>query len=96
MCKKWERVRCELCEKEIVVKLNVKEVDGQEERVLNASEIGTHNIRRAAPGMLTRNAEEALVERYVELIITSHAEDCLWRQRGCDGRSSDHVCLPLD
>jgi len=29
--------------------------------------------------------EDALVERYVELIITSHDEDCLWRKRGCDG-----------
>jgi hypothetical protein len=40
ICKGWERVRCELCDVEILVKLNVKEVDGEEQRVLNASEIG--------------------------------------------------------
>lgn len=30
--------------------------------------------------------EPALVDKYAELIITSHAENCLWRARGCDGR----------
>lgn len=40
ICKGWERVRCELCDVEILVKLNVKEMDGEEQKVLNASEIG--------------------------------------------------------
>jgi hypothetical protein len=31
------------------------------------------------------NIEDALVEKYVELIVTSHEENCLWRKRGCDG-----------
>jgi hypothetical protein len=30
-------------------------------------------------------AEDASVDKYVELIVTSHDEDCLWRKRGCDG-----------
>jgi hypothetical protein len=30
--------------------------------------------------------ENALVDKYVELIVTSHDEDCLWRKRGCDGK----------
>ena len=30
--------------------------------------------------------EEALVDKYVELMVTSHQEDCLWRRRGCDGK----------
>jgi hypothetical protein len=38
--KKWERVRCELCNIEILVKLNIKEVDGKEERVLNPWDMG--------------------------------------------------------
>lgn len=37
------------------------------------------------------NKEDALVERYVELIVTSHDEDCLWRKRGCDGK----LCVAL-
>ena len=62
-----ERVRCSLCNVEILVKLNQKEVDGKEEPVYVAA-----------------NIEEALVEKYAGLIVTSHNEDCLWRQRGCD------------
>ncbi|KAH8776453.1 C3HC zinc finger domain-containing protein [Diaporthe sp. PMI_573] len=67
ICQGKERVRCTLCNKELVVKLNRKEVDGKEVPVLVPSEI-----------------EEALVARYVELIVTSHQEECLWRKRGCD------------
>lgn len=67
ICQGKERVRCTLCNKELVVKLNRKEVDGKEVPVLVPSEI-----------------EEALVAKYVDLIITSHQDDCLWRKRGCD------------
>lgn len=66
-CQGKERVRCVLCHKELVVKLNRKEVDGQEVPVLVPSDI-----------------EDALVEKYVEHIVTAHQQDCLWRQRGCD------------
>lgn len=67
ICNGKERVRCTLCNKELVVKLNRKEVDGQEVAVLVPSEI-----------------EDALVQKYLELLVTSHQEDCLWRKRGCD------------
>lgn len=67
VCQGKERVRCTLCNKELVVKLNRKEVDGHEVPVLVASEI-----------------EDALVRKYVELIVTSHQDECLWRKRGCD------------
>lgn len=45
ICKGKETVRCVLCHKELVVKLNRKEVDGKEIPVLVSSEIGT-NIRQ--------------------------------------------------
>lgn len=67
VCQGKERVRCTLCNRELVVKLNRKEIDGQEVPVLVASEI-----------------EDALVHKYVELIVTSHQDECLWRKRGCD------------
>lgn len=41
VCQGKERVRCVLCHKELVVKLNRKEQDGKEITVLVASEIGT-------------------------------------------------------
>ncbi len=67
VCQGKERLRCTLCSKEIVVKLNKKEVDGKEVPVLVSSEI-----------------EDALVDKYVELIVSSHQDDCLWRKKGCD------------
>jgi hypothetical protein len=70
-CHGKERVKCTLCGRELVVKVNRKEVDGQEIAVLIASEIA-----------------ESVVDKYVELIVESHAEDCLWRKKGCDGRRS--------
>lgn len=36
------------------------------------------------PVYVAQNIEDALVDKYVELIVTSHDEDCLWRKRGCD------------
>jgi len=40
VCQKKERVRCFLCDKEILVKLNKKEVDGKEEDVYVAQNMG--------------------------------------------------------
>ncbi|KAF5658200.1 hypothetical protein FHETE_10028 [Fusarium heterosporum] len=67
VCHGKETVRCLLCHRELVVKLNRKIVDGKEVPVLVASEI-----------------EEALIDKYADLIVASHRDDCLWRKRGCD------------
>ncbi|KAH7151682.1 C3HC zinc finger-like-domain-containing protein [Dactylonectria estremocensis] len=67
VCHGKETVRCLLCHRELVVKLNRKLVDGKEIPVLVASEI-----------------EDALVDKYADLIVTSHKDECLWRKRGCD------------
>ena len=32
-------------------------------------------------------AQQQLVEKYAEMIITSHDAGCLWRRKGCDGMS---------
>lgn len=42
VCQKFERVRCSLCNVEILVKLNRKEVDGKEEPVYLAQNIGMY------------------------------------------------------
>ncbi|KAG9239147.1 C3HC zinc finger-like-domain-containing protein [Amylocarpus encephaloides] len=67
VCQKSERVRCCLCNVEIVVKVNVKELEGEEK-----------------PVYVEDHIEATLVDRYAEMIVASHDEDCLWRQRGCD------------
>ncbi|KAI9151976.1 zinc finger domain-containing protein [Paramyrothecium foliicola] len=74
ICQGKERVGCVLCRKELVVKLNRKELDGKEVPVLVSSEI-----------------ESALVDKYSQLIIDSHREDCLWRRQGCDASTKATV-----
>ncbi|EAQ85239.1 hypothetical protein CHGG_09253 [Chaetomium globosum CBS 148.51] len=76
-CQGKERVKCTLCGRELVVKVNRKEVDGKEVAVLIASEVA-----------------ESVVDAYAALIVESHAEDCLWRKRGCDGEEREEVPLP--
>lgn len=34
------------------------------------------------------SAQKELVEKYSEMIVTKHADGCLWRRRGCDGKIS--------
>ncbi|TPX13750.1 uncharacterized protein E0L32_005953 [Thyridium curvatum] len=71
VCQGKERLRCTLCSKEVVVKLTRKDADGKEASVLSSS---------SSPS----EVEEALVDRYVEMMVSSHQEDCLWRKKGCD------------
>jgi hypothetical protein len=68
VCRGKETVQCTLCHKELVVKMNKKEVDGKETSVLVGSEL-----------------EQALAQKFAELIVEAHQDDCLWRKRGCDG-----------
>ncbi|KAH6609905.1 hypothetical protein Trco_003251 [Trichoderma cornu-damae] len=38
----------------------------------------------AADAVASAEVEAALVDKYVELIVSSHQSDCLWKRRGCD------------
>lgn len=76
-CVGKERVKCVGgCGKEVVVKLeNEWNVDGEP-----PDEASTEDDQG-----WRKDAEEQLVERYVELITSGHEGGCLWRRRGCDG-----------
>ncbi|XXG96135.1 hypothetical protein Hte_002414 [Hypoxylon texense] len=39
---------------------------------------------KAVPVLAGSDIEEALVKRFILLIVDAHQEDCLWRKRGCD------------
>ena len=45
------------------------------------------------PVLVASEIEEKLADKYVEMIETSHQDDCLWRKRGCDGASSHLFCF---
>ncbi|KAK0384762.1 hypothetical protein NLU13_7240 [Sarocladium strictum] len=69
LCQSKETVRCVLCSKELVLKL------ARTNKVPNEDEGGDDE---------TVSSTEALVDKYAELVVSSHQEDCLWRKRGCD------------
>jgi hypothetical protein len=75
LCQSKETVRCVLCSKELVIKLA---------RTSKPAEEG-QDVDEAA------SSSEALVDKYAELVVSSHQEDCLWRKRGCDGKFSAFI-----
>jgi hypothetical protein len=75
-CDTWNTVACKGgCEKRVAVKLRPKRKDA------NGREIETSED-------LTLEVDDALVQRYAELVVDGHSEDCLWRKRGCQGTPS--------
>ncbi|RYP11501.1 hypothetical protein DL764_000024 [Monosporascus ibericus] len=69
VCRGKERVRCTLCNRELVVQTNKREVGDNKELV---------------PVPLDSDIQEALVSKFAELMDQAHQEDCLWRKRACD------------
>ncbi|KAI9886091.1 MAG: Protein fmp52, mitochondrial [Watsoniomyces obsoletus] len=75
-CVGKERVGCiGGCGKEVYIKLGASEhhLGGDEGDIADEEE----QARSA------QESEDTLVERYADLIVTGHDEDCLWRKRGC-------------
>ncbi|KAF2749604.1 zf-C3HC-domain-containing protein [Sporormia fimetaria CBS 119925] len=70
-CDAWNTVACKGgCEQRVVVKLYPRRKD-HEGKEIDMSED------------MTEDVDEVLVQRYQELIVYGHYEDCLWRKRGC-------------
>lgn len=79
-CDTWNTVACKGgCEQRVAVRLRPKrkDPDGKE---IDMSED------------LTADLDDGLVEKYQELIVSGHHEDCLWRKRGCQG---GYLCKSL-
>lgn len=72
-CDTWNTVACKGgCEKRTVVRLRPKRKD-KDGKELDMSED------------LTVDIDNALTEKYREIIIEGHDDECLWRKRGCQG-----------
>jgi hypothetical protein len=72
-CDTWNTVACKGgCEKRVAVKLNPKRKDANGKPIEMSEDLAV-------------DVDEKLVDRYRELIERGHAEDCLWRKRGCQG-----------
>ncbi|CAO2655656.1 Nn.00g044590.m01.CDS01 [Neocucurbitaria sp. VM-36] len=70
-CDTWNTVACKGgCEKRVAVKLRPRRKDPNGKDIEMSEDLAV-------------DVEDALVERYRELIVTGHSEDCLWKKRGC-------------
>ena len=71
-----DTVACSGCGKQVVMKLELDEPiireNGQEDVATDEEE-------------WRKKAQDQLVEKYAEMIVTEHGTNCLWRRRGCDG-----------
>jgi hypothetical protein len=73
-CDAWNTVACKGgCEKRVAVKLYPKRKDAAGKAIEMSEDMAV-------------DVDEKLVERFKALIETGHAEDCLWRKRGCPGQ----------
>lgn len=73
-CDAWNTVACKGgCEKRVAVKLRPKRKDSSGKAIEMSED-------------LSADVDEKLVGRFRELIGKGHAEDCLWRKRGCQGK----------
>ncbi|KAH7397032.1 C3HC zinc finger-like-domain-containing protein [Phaeosphaeria sp. MPI-PUGE-AT-0046c] len=70
-CDTWNTVACKGgCEKRVAVKLYPKRKDATSKTIDMSEDLSV-------------DVDDKLVERYRELIEKGHADDCLWRKRGC-------------
>jgi hypothetical protein len=86
----WNKVACKGgCEQRLVIRLRPKRKD-KEGKDIEASEdlsidIGKSPERSFENTALKRETEHGLIDRYVDMIVTGHGEQCLWRKAGCKG-----------
>ncbi len=85
-----ETVGCGACGKRVVV--DVKERASTDEDVERTEEDIGNGEEYEEEMEWKRQAQTELIRRYEGLVINGHGEDCLWRIKGCDGKSSVRVC----
>jgi hypothetical protein len=74
MCDTWNTVACKGgCEQRVVVKLRPRRKDASGKEMEMTEDLGV-------------DIDEGLVEKYYELVLEGHHEDCLWKKAGCKGR----------
>ncbi|KAK7744394.1 hypothetical protein SLS62_010184 [Diatrype stigma] len=85
VCQGKERVRCTLCNKELVVQTSARREAGGKEDGVSVTVSVT----------VDAGIQEAVVNKFAELIVEAHSEDCLWRKRACDGKPTSNSHLPI-
>ena len=93
-CVGKERVGCVGgCGKEVVITLESVREETQDTEETQVTEKRPSDEEEDEDEWRER-AQEQLVEKYAEMIVTSHDGGCLWRRKGCDGMHYTFVhCL---
>ena len=82
-CVGKERVGCVGgCGREVVIKLEDEVRDVPENPTTEESD------QQRDEDDWREKAQEQLVEKYTEMIATEHEGSCLWRRKGCDGKTT--------
>ena len=93
-CVGKERVGCVGgCGKEVVIKLESVGKEKQDTEKAQDGEELASNVEEDEDEW-RENAQRQLVERYAEMIVTSHDSGCLWRRKGCDGMYCTFLTVP--
>ena len=74
-------VACKACNEQIMVKLDAEEAATVTEPARQVDEEEEEKDELSTAALL---GHRLLVEKYSDMIITSHAHGCPWRNRGCD------------
>jgi len=88
-CVGKERVGCVGgCGREVVIKLEDEVRDVPEDPTTEESD------QQRDEDDWREKAQEQLVEKYAEMIATEHEGSCLWRRKGCDGKTTTPLSSP--
>ncbi|EXJ91370.1 hypothetical protein A1O1_04482 [Capronia coronata CBS 617.96] len=82
ICVDTDTVSCGACKERLHIDLSV------DNDVLQSEENDTEEDRDVTGAddsfAVATDVYDSMVRRYQDLIVTAHAENCLWRRRGCD------------
>jgi len=90
-CVGKERVGCVGgCGREVVIKLegDREEQNERDQATTEAQDQDGEAFGADISEDWRESARDQLVDKYAEMIVTEHDGGCLWRRRGCDGKSA--------
>ncbi|KAL7275643.1 hypothetical protein RUND412_001403 [Rhizina undulata] len=89
VCVDKNRVKCGLCSKHVLVKLELDDdLDSESGNVI----VPELRVSKEDALMGRRDTVKAMIENYENKIVHEHEEACLWKKRGCDD-SIYHLAL---
>ncbi|KAF8471281.1 C3HC zinc finger-like-domain-containing protein [Kalaharituber pfeilii] len=80
VCVDKNRVRCTVCSREVVVKIETDEAAEADDDDTTMVDMERERLKREG----RKRMQQEIVDRYRGMVVIEHEEYCLWRRRGCD------------